>query len=52
MLGREEFCGLSRSAKRFVQEVHERWRDELRTQKNRAPLNQRRVERDLRLQQL
>jgi len=34
--GREEFCGVSRSAERRVQDVHERWRDKLTTQKNRA----------------
>ena len=35
-LKREEFWGVSRSAERRVQDVHERWRDELTTQKNRA----------------
>ena len=33
---REEFWGVSRSAERCVQIVHERRRDELTTQKNRA----------------
>ena len=36
LLRREGFCGVSRSAERRVQGVHERRRDELTTQKNRA----------------
>ena len=35
-LRRDVFCGVSRSAERRVQDVHERWRDELTTQKTRA----------------